>query len=115
LRINPKLLYGYVRTLPKLMKNMVSEWRDKALPAYLEKIEKWMSLRLATASKAELLAGVRALTIADGHYWFKVSIILASAKVTDGLLNCFLASRLVRSKLTSGTFLRGFPSKTMEA
>ena len=67
-----------------------------------------------TATSAELLSGVRALALADARYWFYVAMVLGIAKITDGLLNAFLSSRLVPGHLTSGVFLRGFPSKTLD-
>lgn len=113
--IIPKVLYAYIRVLPSILRNLIPEWRDERLPAYLETIEQWKSVDLATASDGQLLLGVRALTVADANYWFKVTVIVGVAKATDGLLNRFLTSWFVGGNLTSGMFLRGFPSKTMEA
>ena len=113
--IMPTVLYAYVRVLPRLLRNLIPDWRDKGLPAYSETIEQWKSLDLATASDEQLLSGVRTLSVADAVYWFKVSIMIGAAKVTDGLLNRFVTSRWVPGDLTSGMFLRGFPSKTIEA
>ncbi len=111
----PKILYWYITNLSKMLRNMVPEWRDEALPAYLETIEHWRALDLSTASDEELLAGIRSLSFADGIYWFYTSVVMGMAKVTDGLLHYFLTSRAVHGQLTSGMFLRGFPSKTLEA
>ena len=111
----PKILYGYVKILPRLFRTLISQWRDERLPAYLGTIEHWKSLDPTTTPDEQLLAGVRALTVADTNYWFDVAIILGAAKVTDGLLNLFLTSPAVPGDLTSGMFLCGFPSKTMEA
>ena len=114
-RIVPKVLYWYVTSLGKLLRNLVPHWRDESLPAYLATIEHWRSIDLATAPDEHLLAGVRALAIADAIYWFNVTMVIAAAKITDGLLNRFLTSRFVPGELTSGVFLRGFPSKTLQA
>ena len=111
----PGILYAYVKVVPRLMRNLRSQWRDKDLPAYLDTIERWKTVELDTASDQQLLAGVRELAVADAHYWFSVSMMVAGAKVTDGLLNRYLQCWFIPGKLTSGMFLRGFPSKTIEA
>jgi pyruvate,water dikinase len=115
LRQIPKILVWYVRALPGLLKNMAPLWRDEALPRYLATVDDWKAVDENVASDAELLAGVRALAVADASYWFSVAFVMGAAKITDGLLNGFLTSRLVPGNLTSGVFLRGFPSKTLEA
>jgi len=115
LRRIPKILVWYVRALPELMRSLVPHWRDEALPGYLATIDDWMAVDRTVASDEELLAGVRALAIADARYWYSVAMVMGAAKVTDGLLNGFLTSRFVPGNLTSGVFLRGFPSKTLEA
>ena len=111
----PKILYVYIKVIPKLLRNMRGQWREESLPAYLNTIEQHRSADLITSSDDQLLSGVQALSAADAFYWFSVSIMVAGAKVTDGLLNRFLTSRFVPGDLTSGMFLRGFPSKTIEA
>ncbi len=111
----PNILYAYVRVVPKLLKNIKSQWRDEALPAYLKAVEKCKSVDLDTASDQYLLSGVRELAIADAHYWFTISIMVAAAKVTDGLLDRYLHSWFIPGNLTSGMFLRGFPSRTIES
>jgi pyruvate,water dikinase len=111
----PRISLAYARILPRLWRNLISDWRDKRLPAYLETVEPWKSVDLATASDKLLLSGIRELTLADATYWFQVALVLGAAKVTDGLLNRFLAFRFVRGELTSGIFLRGFPSQTIKA
>lgn len=115
LRVMPSILYAYIKVVPRLLRNLKSRWRDEALPAYLETIAEWKSVDLDTASDQQLLSGVRALAIADAYYWFNVSIMVAGAKVTDRLLNRYLQSWFVPGNLTSGMFLRGFPSKTIGA
>ena len=115
LLVMPKILHAYIKVVPKLLRNLKDQWRDEALPAYLNTTEQWRSLDLVTASDDRLLAGVRTLSVADAAYWFKVSIMIGAAKVTEALLNRFVTSRFVPGDLTSGMFLRGFPSKTIEA
>jgi pyruvate,water dikinase len=115
LRFVPSLLCMYIKVVPRLLRNIKNQWRDEALPAYLERIEKWKSVDLGTVTDQQLLSGVRALAVADANYWFTISLMVAGAKVTDGLLNRYLRSWLVPGDLTSGMFLRGFPSKTIDA
>ena len=111
----PKMLYWYATVVPRFFRNVVPLWRDEHLPAYLATIEQWKVRDLASTSDEQLLSGVRALTIAEASYWFDVSMVVGFAKLTDGLLNRFLTSRAVGGHLTSGVFLRGFPSKTLQA
>ena len=111
----PKIIYWYLTNLSKIFRNSIPDWRDEGLPAYRETIENWQSLDLVTASDEDLLSGIHCLTTADTAYWFHTSLVMGIAKVTDGLLHYFLTSRAVRGELTSGMFLRGFPSKTLEA
>ena len=113
-RLVPQILYLYVTRLPRLLRNVVPLWRE-GLVAYLSTIDEWKTVDRVSASDEQLLAGVRALTVADALYWFRVAFVLGIAKMTDGLLHWFLTSRLVPGQATSGLFLRGFPSKTLEA
>jgi pyruvate,water dikinase len=113
--ILPRILSWYARSLKRLMKDMVPRWRDEGLPAYLAVIAEWRTVDPDTAMDAQLLNGMRALALADATYWFHVAMVMGIAKLSDGLLNAFLTSRLVPGNLTSGVFLRGFPSKTLEA
>jgi len=115
LRLIPKIIYWYATALPRMMKNLVPIWRDEKLPAYLATIDQWKTLDLAGASDKQLFTGIRELTSADAVYWFAVSMVMGMAKITDGLLHFFLNSKAVKGDLTSGMFLRGFPSKTLEA
>jgi pyruvate,water dikinase len=111
----PKILFWYVKALPALLRNLVPLWRDGALPRYLATVDDWKVVDRHVATKGELLTGVRALAAADARYWYSVAMVMGAAKITDGLLNVFLTSRLVPGLLTSGVFLRGFESKTIEA
>ncbi len=111
----PGILYAYFTVVPKMLKSIRSKWRDEAVPAYLKTIEEWKSVDPSSASDQKLLSGLRELAVADGHYWFTISIMVGGAKVTDGLLNRYLRSWFVPGNLTSGMFLRGFPSKTIES
>ena len=114
LQLIPRVLVWYVRELPELFRNLQPMW-EEGRAEYLSVIERWRRLEPADISNQELVDGVRELAFADAKYWFYITMMVGSAKVTEGLLNGFLSSRLVRGDLISGLFLRGFPSKTMEA
>jgi pyruvate,water dikinase len=94
---------------------MLAYWREQALPAYLTTVERWKALDLANAPDERLLAGVRELALADARYWFACALMIARAKITDALLGRFLALAAPGRGLISGTFLRGFPSPTVDA
>lgn len=111
----PRIMVWYVKTMPSFLRSVIPHWQDEALPAYLAIIEQWREVRLAEASDEQLLSGVRALTTADALYWFDVSMVMGFAKMTDGLLHFFLRIFASRHSLTSGMFLSGFPSKTLQA
>ena len=118
-RIGPwtllKVLAWYVTSLRRLLRTMVPRWRDEALPAYLAKIEEWKSSDIDAATDEALLRGIRELTVADACYWLDTSIVVGAAKVTDAMLDRFLRSRAVKGSLSSGRFLVGFESTTLQA
>src|SRR5215211_4427351 len=92
---------------------MLAYWREQALPAYLTTIERWKAVDLVNTPDERLLDGVRELALADARYWFACALMIARAKVTDALLGRFLT--MAARGLTSGMFLRGFPSPTEDA
>src|SRR6266540_536419 len=98
-----------------LFKEGVPYWRDRALPAYRARIEQWKQVDPATTREDRLLAGIRELAWADAEYWHACAVVVGSAKITDGLLDRFLAKAAPRRGLTSGHFMRGFPSLTLDA
>src|SRR5215216_4379377 len=121
-RANYKLRWG---TIPMVLRTTADEfrimfgdetlayWREQALPAYLTTIERWKVSDPATTPDERLLDGVRELALADARYWFACALMIARAKVTDALLGRFLT--VAARGLTSGMFLRGFPSPTVDA
>jgi pyruvate,water dikinase len=90
-------------------------WREHALPAYLAMIERWKAVDLANAPDKRLLAGVRELALEDARYWFACALVIGCAKITEALLGRFLTLATPGRGLTSGMFLRGFPSLTVDA
>jgi rifampicin phosphotransferase len=115
------LLRIYATALPKMLRYMLPHWRDEALPGYLATIERWKGIDLADASDGELLHGIRELAVADAVYWLAAAVPLALARITDAALDRFLKSATAGRgssnglRPTSGPYLRGFPSKAVEA
>jgi pyruvate,water dikinase len=115
------------RAIPMLLRAWVGGWRrmfggeglaywqHQTLPAYLGAIERWKAFDLAEAQDEPLLEGVRELALADARYWFACALMIARAKITDALLGRFLVLAAPRRGLTSGMFLRGLPSPTVDA
>lgn len=94
---------------------MLAYWRDQALPAYLAAAQRWKATNPAIEPDERLLAGVRELALADARYWFACSLMIGRAKLTDAILGRFLTLAAPGRRLTSGMFLRGFPSPTVDA
>lgn len=111
----PLAIRVYVTVLPKMLRHLIPRWRDYALPAYQAKIAHWGDINLSKASDETLLQGIRELTYEDIVYWFAASVPLGMARVTDEVLDRFLKFVAGGSQMRSGSFLRGFPSKTVEA
>jgi pyruvate,water dikinase len=72
-------------------------------------------LDLAAAPDDRLLDGVRQLARSEGVYWGSTTLALAAAKNSDLAFDRFLSIAVPRSGLSSALFLRGFPSKALEA
>jgi pyruvate,water dikinase len=110
-----RLLRLEASVVPWLFRHGAAYWRDNALPSYLATVQRWKGIDPARASDEELLQGVRSLAYADAEYWFATAMVIGAAKITDALLDWFLADAAPGRGLTSGRYLRGFPSKTLEA
>jgi len=96
--------------------NQIKGFYDQAMPDILATADKWRQVDRKTASDEELLEGVRELAIAGGMYWCSnASHTFGVAKSTDDQLQAFLRETLPDRTFTSGQFLSGFKSKTMEA
>jgi|TARA_B100000315_G_scaffold260223_1_gene320126 pyruvate,water dikinase len=94
---------------------LVDFWRDDWLPGYKALIDEWSKLDLAAASDTQLLDGIRAISDEDAAYWEESSKVFATAKVTDEQLQGFLKAAAPDHNFTSGMFLSGFTSRTMQA
>jgi pyruvate,water dikinase len=93
----------------------VTRWRTENLPHYLAKLDRWRDLDPGEATDQRLLDGIRALTMAEARYWHVLRAIIGAAKMTDQALQNFLADNAPDLGLSSGTFLSGFESKTLDA
>jgi len=95
---------------------VLKKWREETLPRLLSTIERWKEVDPGAASDEELLRGIQELSIAEGDYWSNdTSHTFGVAKSTDDQLQCFLRETLPDHHFTSGQFLSGFKSTTMEA
>ena len=100
----------------QINENQIKGFYDHAMPDILATADKWRKVDLKTASDEELLEGVCDLAIAGGMYWCSNgSHTFGVAKSTDDQLQAFLRETLPDHTFTSGQFLSGFKSKTMEA
>jgi rifampicin phosphotransferase len=115
---------GLLRSLPALLggkplraafQRGVPYWRDEVLPAHLETVERWKALDPATAPDERVLAGIRELARSEAAYWGSTTLVLAAAKNSDLLIGRVLSGAMPRSGLSSALFLRGFPSRALEA
>ena len=68
----------------------------------------------ASASSTAIRDAILELAEADARHWFGISIMVGIAKVTDGLLH-FFATKVLPCSRSSGMYLKGFPSPTLEA
>jgi pyruvate,water dikinase len=113
----PKSLAALVsgKMIRAMFRQAIPYWRDEVLPAHLGTVERWKALDLATAPDERLLDGIRELARSEAVYWGSTTLALAVARGSDLALNHFLAVSMPRSRLRSALFLRGFPSKALEA
>ncbi len=111
----PMALRVYIKALPKMLKHLIPRWRDQSLPHYLAAIEQWKQLDLAEASDEELLRGIRELATEDAIYWFAAAVPLGLARMADAAFDRFIKFAVPNNRLSSGSFLRGYPSQTTTA
>ncbi|MEE8397992.1 MAG: PEP/pyruvate-binding domain-containing protein [Desulfobacterales bacterium] len=96
--------------------NQIKGFYDRAKPDIMAVSEKWGEVDPKTASDEELLEGICETAIAGGSYWCSNGgHTFGVAKSTDDQLQAFLRETLPDHHFTSGQFLSGFKSKTMEA
>jgi phosphohistidine swiveling domain-containing protein len=114
--VDPKLMADFqVKGQVEWWTKLVELWRDDWLPDYQALTKEYERLDLTSASDTELLEGITKLAIEDGCYWEESSKVFATAKVTDEQLQGFLKAAAPDHNFTSGMFLSGFNSRTMQA
>ncbi|MCY3972310.1 MAG: PEP-utilizing enzyme [Acidobacteria bacterium] len=95
---------------------VLRKWREETMPRLVRITGEWREVDPATASDETLLKGIHDLGVAEGDYWSNdTGHTFGVAKSTDDQLQCFLRETLPDHHFTSGQFLSGFKSKTMEA
>ncbi|HJN50326.1 MAG: PEP/pyruvate-binding domain-containing protein [Pseudomonadales bacterium] len=96
--------------------NQIKGFYDRAKPDLMATSDEWRKVDPKTASDEQLLEGVCATAIAGGMYWCSNGgHTFGVAKSTDDQLQAFLREALPDHHFTSGQFLSGFKSKTMQA
>ena len=100
----------------QINENQIKGFYDSARPAIEAVSEKWLKVDPKTASDEQLLEGICETAVVGGAYWCgNGSHTFGVAKSTDDQLQAFLREALPDHHFTSGQFLSGFQSKTMEA
>ena len=90
-------------------------WEKRQLPDYLANIKHWRERDHAAITSEELLVGMKSLTHTEAQYWQALRSVIGTAKQTDGGFQAFLEKNAPDEGLISGSFLSGFPSKTLDA
>ena len=112
----PNWMYLFARTLRTFRKYpAIVRWQREQLPAYLAAIGAWEDRNPAALPDLELLAGMKSLTLADANYWLALRSVIGTAKLTDGGFQRFLEENAPEGRFISGSFLSGFPSRTLDA
>ena len=114
--VDPKVLKEYdIKGQTEWWTKLSGFWQNEWLPEYKSVIQEYEMIDLALATDEELFNGIRDLANEDGYYWEESSKVFATAKVTDEQLQAFLKSAAPNHNFTSGMFLSGFHSRTMQA
>ncbi len=96
--------------------NQIKGFYEWAKPNIVEQSDKWRKVDPGTASDEQLFEGLCELAITGGSFWAgNGGHTFGVAKSTDDQLQAFLRETLPDHHFTSGQFLSGFKSKTMEA
>ena len=95
-------------------------WRNEVIPAYQAVVDKWREVDLVTASHENLLEGIVALARADGETWFSRKLggtvmLMNAMRGAEGTFQSFLDEAAPGKGFTSGQFLSGLRSISMEA
>ena len=102
--------------LARLYLTFVPRWRYGALSRYRREIRAWSALRPAHATAEQLLAGIRALSMADARYWYDHGgwNAFSLTRGTELQLQNFLDAELP-GQFTTGQLLSGLASPAVEA
>jgi phosphohistidine swiveling domain-containing protein len=96
--------------------NQIKGFYERAKPDIVATSGQWAKVEPATASDEELLEGICETAIASGMFWCSNGgHTFGVAKSTDDQLQAFLRETLPDHNFTSGQFLSGFKSKTLDA
>ena len=107
------VLYYWWRAFARA--DAVTRWQQVDLPSYLSKLEKWRGIVPSSVDDKLLLKGIQSLTMAEARYWHVLRGIIGAAKMSDQALQNFLLKNAEGLGLSSGVFLSGFASKTLDA
>ena len=95
---------------------VLKRWFEYTKPRLENVAKKWKKINISSASNQILLDGIIEMGIEEGNYWSDDSShTFGVAKSTDDHFNTFLKLALPDHKFTSGQFLSGIDSKSMQA
>ena len=95
---------------------ILKRWFEYTKPRLENVAKKWKEVNISNASNQTLLDGITEMGIEEGNYWSDDSShTFGVAKSTDDQFNTFLKTVLPDHNFTSGQFLSGIDSKSMQA
>ncbi|MEC8212808.1 MAG: PEP/pyruvate-binding domain-containing protein, partial [Pseudomonadota bacterium] len=95
---------------------ILKRWFEYTKPRLENVAKKWKEVNISNASNQTLLDGITEMGIEEGNYWSDDSShTFGVAKSTDDQFNTFLKAVLPDHNFTSGQFLSGIDSKSMQA
>ena len=95
---------------------ILKRWFEYTKPRLENVAKKWKEINISNASNQTLLEGITEMGIEEGNYWSDDSShTFGVAKSTDDQFNTFLKTVLPDHNFTSGQFLSGIDSKSMQA
>ena len=95
---------------------ILKRWFEYTKPRLENVAKKWKEINISNASNQTLLDGITEMGIEEGNYWSDDSShTFGVAKSTDDQFNTFLKTVLPDHNFTSGQFLSGIDSKSMQA
>lgn len=110
------LVFGAMAVgVTSMLRGSGNRYWEHSLAEYQAKVADWRLIDPYSLSNAQLYELLRQMAYADAIYWFGATMAFGTAKSTEGILDWFLKIFVPGKKLSTGMFLRGFPSKTLEA